>query len=228
MELEPNSNIFFAWGSSPEPVAADAPPPNGLLDPNAEGAAPKTGAADELVAAPNAGGADGAAVCPKIDPEALPAAGAGDVVPKVLEPNVGVELVALPPVADPKVPNVGVLVDGLPKMGLAEAATPAGEPKTGAALVAREELLLLAPNVNADVVVDSAGFGVTVDAAAPPKLNPVEPVVVALPKIELPVPEAAVELAVAPEAAAPNVPNVGLSEDAAAAAPKVGTTLLVG
>lgn len=226
MELEPNSNIFFAWGSSPEPVAADAPPPNGLLDPNAGGAAPNTGAADEPVAAPNAGGADDAAVCPKIDPEALPVAGAGDDVPKVLEPNFGVELVALPPVADPKVPNVGVLVDGLPKMG---AAIPAGEPKTGAALVAREELLLLAPNVNADVVVDSAGFGVTVDAAAPPKLNPVEPVVVALPKIELPVPDAAVELAVAPEAAAaPNVPNVGLSEDAATAAPKVGTTLLVG
>lgn len=224
MELEPNSNIFFAWGSSPEAVAADAPPPNGLLDPNAGGAAPNTGAADEPVAAPNAGGADGAAVCPKIDPAALPAAGAGDDVPKVLEPNVGVELVALPPVADPKVPNVGVLVDGLPKMGLA----PAGEPKTGAALVAREELLLLAPNVNADVVEDSAGFGVTVEAAAPPKLNPVEPVVVALPKIELPVPEAAVEPAVAPEAAAPNVPNVGLSEDAAAAAPNVGTTLLVG
>lgn len=123
MELEPNSNIFFAWGSSPEAVAADAPPPNGLLDPNAGGAAPNTGAADEPDAAPNAGGADGAVVCPKIDPEALPA-GAGDVVPNVLEPNVGVELAAFP-VADPKVPNVGVLVDGLLKMGLAEAAVAA-------------------------------------------------------------------------------------------------------
>lgn len=204
-------------------MAADAPPPNGLLEPNAGGAAPNTGADDELDPAPNAG-ADGAVVCPKIDPEALPA-GAGVVVPKVLEPNVGVELVALP-VADPKVPNVGVLVDGLPNMVLAEPAAAAGEPKTGAALVAREELLLLAPNVNADEV-DSAGFGVTVADAAPPKLNPVEPVAVALPKIELPVAGAAVELAVAAEAAAPNVPNVGLSADAAAAVPKVGTTLLV-
>lgn len=225
MELEPNSNIFFDCGSSPVAVAAaaDAPPlPKGLLlDPNADGAAPNTGAADVPDAAPNAGGADGAvAACPKIDPEALPA-GAGDVVPKVLEPNVGVELVAFA-VADPKLPNVGVLVDGLPKMGLAEAAGVAGEPKTGAALVAREELLLLAPNVNADGV-DSAGFGVTVEAAAPPKLNPEEPVVAAaLPKIELPVAEAAVEAGVAAEAAAPKVPNVGLS------APNVGTTLLVG
>lgn len=130
-------------------------------------------------------------------------------------------------VADPKVPNVGVLVDGLPKMALAEAAAADGEPKTGPALVAREELLLLAPNVNADVV-DSVGFGVTVEAVAPPKLNPEEPVVVALPKIELPVADAPVELAAvgAEAAAAPNVPNVGLSEGTAVALPKVDTTLL--
>lgn len=214
-ELEPNSNIFFAWGSSPvAPEAADALPPKGLLDPNAGEAAPKTGAVVELDADPNAG-ADCAAACPKIDPEALPA---GVGVPKVLEPNVGVELVALL-VADPKLPKVGVLVDGLPKMGVAEAAATDGEPNTGV------ELLLPAPNVNADVV-DSAGF--TAAAAAPPKLNPEEPVVAALPKIELPAAgAAAVELAVAAGVAAPNVPNVGLSEDAAADAPNVGTTLLV-
>lgn len=118
------------------------------------------------------------------------------------------------------------MVDELPKMGLAEATGgAAGEPKTGAALVTREELLLLAPNVNADVVVDSAGFGVTVEAAAaPPKLNPEEPVAVAEPKIELPVAEATVELA---GGAAPNVPNVGLSAEAAASEPNVGTTLFV-
>lgn len=102
VELEPNSNIFFDCGSSPVTVAADAPPPNGLLDPKAGGTAPNTGATDELDAGPNAG-ADGVVVCPKIDPEAL-LAGAGDIVPKVLEPNVGVALVALL-VADPKLPN---------------------------------------------------------------------------------------------------------------------------
>lgn len=201
-------------------MAAEVPLRYGLLEPNAGEGAPNTGAADELDAAPNAGAED-AAACPKIDPEELPT-GAGNVVPKVLEPNVGVEFVTLP-VADPKDPNVGVLEAGLPKMGLADPAAVTGEPKTGVALVASEELLLLAPNVNADVV-DSAGFDAAVEATAPPKLNPADPVAVELPKIELP---ATVELAVAAEAAAPNVPNVGLSEDAAAAAPKDGTTLLV-
>lgn len=113
------------------------------------------------------------------------------------------------------------MVAGLPKMGLTVPAAKDGDPKTGVALVVSDELLLLPPNVNADVV-DSAGFDAVVVATAPPKLNPEEPVAVVLPKIELP---AAGELAVAADAAAPNVPNVGLSADAAA--PKVGTTLLV-
>lgn len=103
MEFDPNSNIFLDWGSSPEAVAAEVPLPKGLLDPNAGEAAPNTGAADELDAAPNVG-ADDAVVWPKIEPEALPA-GAVDAVPKVLEPNVGVGLVVFP-VADPKEPNV--------------------------------------------------------------------------------------------------------------------------
>lgn len=105
---------------------------------------------------------------------------------------------------------MGVLVAGLPKMGLVVPAAKAGAPKTGVALVASEELLLLAPNVNADVV-DSAGFDAVVEATAPPKLNPEELAAAVFPKIEDPV--------------APNVPNVGLSEDAAV--PKVGTILLV-
>lgn len=200
-------------------MAADAPLPNGLLEPNAGEAAPNTEAADVLDGAPNAGAVD-AAVCPNIDPEALPA-GAGDDVPKVLESNVGVEFVALA-FADPKEPNVGVLVAGLPKMELVDPAAAAGEAKTEVELATSGELLLLAPNVNADVV-DSAGFDVAVEAAAP-KLNPVEPVVDALPKIELPT---VVELALGAVFVAPKVPNVGLSEDARAAAPKVGTTLLV-
>lgn len=197
-----------------EAVAVEALLPNGLLVPNAGEAAPNTGAAGELDAAPNVG-ADCVAVCPKIDPEAPTT---GLAVPKALEPNVGVELGAFP-VDDPKLPNVGVLVDGLPKMGVAEAAAPAGEPNTGVVL------LLLAPKVNADVV-DSAGFAVAV--VVPPKLKPEEPLAVALPKMELPAAGAAVEPAVAAGAAAPNVPKVGLSEDVVvAAAPKVGTILLV-
>lgn len=158
----------------------------------------------------------------------LPAAEpAGDAAPNVLEPNAGVELVLLLAAA-PKLPNVGVLVDGLPNIGVLDAA-PAGEPNTGAALDASEELLLLAPKVNADEDEDSAGFGVVVVAAAAPKLNPELPVVVALPNIPVDDADAGVELAAV---AAPNVPNVGLSEEgaagdaAAAAAPNVGTTLL--
>lgn len=57
---DPNSNTFFAWGSSPVGAAETAldAPPNGLLDPNAGEAAPNTGvvvaAAEPL---PNAGAA---------------------------------------------------------------------------------------------------------------------------------------------------------------------------
>lgn len=236
MELDPNSNIFLLCGSSPVAVPAAVPLPNGLLEPKAGEAAPNTEAAVEFAAAPNVGAED-AAACPNIDPEALPPR-AGDEVPKALDSNVGVEFVALA-VADPKEPNVGELVAGLPKMELVDpvaaageakteaelvdpAAATAGEAKTEVELAASGELFLLAPNVNADVV-DSAGFDAVVEAAEP-KLNPVEPVVAELPKIELP---AAVELVLAAEFAAPKVPNVDLSADPIAAAPKVGTTLLV-
>lgn len=159
----------------------------------------------------------------------LPAAVAGEAAPKVLEPNAGVALVLLLAVAAPKLPNVGVFVDGLPKIGVLDVAA-VGEPKTGAALDASEELLLLAPKVNADEDDDSAGFGVA-EAAAAPKLNPDVPVEVALPKIPVDGAAAFVFAAGVAVAAAPKLPNVGLSVegaagDAAAAAPKVGTTLL--
>lgn len=152
---------------------------------------------------------------------------AGEVAPKALEPNAGVEAVLLPAAA-PKLPNVGVLVDGLPNIGVLDDAAE-GEPNTGAAPDASEGLLLLAPNVNAEDDDDSVGFGVVAEAAAPAKPNPEMPVVVELPKIPVdvvPVDEFPVPGAVA---AAPNVPNVGLSEvDAAGdeAAPKLGITLL--
>lgn len=55
-EPEPNSNIFFAWGSSVVGAAA-LEAPNGLLAPNAGEAAPNTGAAVELEALPKAGAA---------------------------------------------------------------------------------------------------------------------------------------------------------------------------
>lgn len=155
----------------------------------------------------------------------LPAPAGEAAAPNVLEPNAGVELVLLP-AAFPKLPNVGVLVDGLPNIGVLDDAA-AGEPKTGAALDASDELLLLAPNVNAEEAIDSAGFGVVAEAVAAPKPNPEVPVVVELPKI--PVDAEAAEAFAVPVAVAvaPNVPNVGLSEEAAAAvAPKVGTTLL--
>lgn len=160
----------------------------------------------------------------------LPAAVAGDAAPKELEPNAGVALVLLLAAAAPKLPNVGVFVDGLPKIGVLDAAA-AGEPKTGAALDASEELLLLAPKVNADEDDDSAGFVVVAEAAAAPKLNPDVPVEVALPKIPVDGAAGFVFAAGVAVAAAPNVPNVGLSVegaagDATAAAPKVGTTLL--
>lgn len=161
----------------------------------------------------------------------LPVAVAGEAAPKVLEPNAGVALVLLLAAAAPKLPNVGVFVDGLPKIGVLDVAA-AGEPKTGAALDASEELLLLAPKVNADEDDDSAGFGVVVaEAAAAPKLNPDVPVEVALPKIPVDDAAAFVFAAGVAVAAAPKLPNVGLSVegaagDAAAAAPKVGTTLL--
>lgn len=154
---------------------------------------------------------------------------AGEAAPKVLEPNAGAGA-ALLPAAAPKLPNVGVLVEGLPNIEVLEDAA-AGDPKTGAVPDVSEGLLLLAPKVNAEEDVDdSAGFGVVAEAAAAAKPNPEEPVVVEPPKIpvddvpvdELPVCGAAV-------AAAPNVPNVGLSEEdaaAAAAVPKVGITLL--
>lgn len=48
-ELPPNSNIFFACGSSVEAAVTAAAPPNGLplaIPPNPEGAAPKAGADD--------------------------------------------------------------------------------------------------------------------------------------------------------------------------------------
>lgn len=51
-EPEPNSNIFFDWGSSAVGAAAALDAPNGLLAPNAEGAAPNTGAVVELDALP--------------------------------------------------------------------------------------------------------------------------------------------------------------------------------
>lgn len=60
---EPNSNNFFAWGSSP--VGAEAAPdaPNGLLAPNAGVATPNTGAVVEaLEALPKAGAVAPAAV----------------------------------------------------------------------------------------------------------------------------------------------------------------------
>lgn len=152
---------------------------------------------------------------------------AGEVAPKVLEPNAGVEAVLLP-VGAPKLPNVGILVEGLPNIGVLEDAA-AGEPKTGAAPAAVKGLLLPAPNVNAEDGDDSAGFGVVAAAAAPAKPNPEVPVDVELPKIPVDVVLADEPSALGAVAAAPNVPNVGLSEvDAAAdpAAPKVGITLL--
>lgn len=143
---------------------------------------------------------------------------AGTIAPNVLEPKAGVELVLLFAGAVPKLPNAGVLVDGLPKMGVLDVDA-AGDPNTGATAEASEELFLLAPNVNAEEGAVSTGFGAEVAAA--PNANPA--VVVALPKI--PPVEVAAVVVVAGDvavAAAPNVPNVG----AAAVAPNVGTTLL--
>lgn len=60
VELDPNSNIFLEWGSSPVVVVADVPLPKGLLDPNAGEAAPNIGAADELDVPPNVGAEDAA------------------------------------------------------------------------------------------------------------------------------------------------------------------------
>lgn len=63
-ELDPNSNAFFDCGSSPVDAPDAAKAPNGLLalvtPPNADGAAPKVGAAFPAVAegAPNAGTGD--------------------------------------------------------------------------------------------------------------------------------------------------------------------------
>lgn len=147
---------------------------------------------------------------------AVAVAAGGEVAPNVLEPKAAVELVLLLTAAVPKLPNVDVLVCGLPKIG----ALDVDEPNAGAAAGASEELLLLAPKVNAGEDADSADFEASVAGA--PKLNP--EVAVALPKTP-PVDAAAVfEVAGADGAVAvaPNVPNVG----AAAAAPNVGTTLL--
>lgn len=133
----------------------------------------------------------------------------------MLEPKAGAELVLLFAGTVPKLPNVGVLVDGLPKIGVLDVDA-AGDPNAGAAAEASEGLLLLAPNVNAEEDAVSTGFG-GAEVAAAPKVNPA--VVVAVPKI--PPVEAAAIVAVA-GVAAPNVPNVG----AAASVPNVGTTLL--
>lgn len=144
---------------------------------------------------------------------------AGEAAPKMLEPNVGVLFVF--PVA-PKAPNVAVLVAGSNKDFAAGAA--AVEPNVEG-LAAGVVLVLLAPKENA-FVADSAGFAVEGEDELA-KLNPAEPVdAAAPPKIELPAVDAGEELA----ATAPNVPNVGLSEEAVvdATEPNEGITLFTG
>lgn len=91
-----------------------------------------------------------------------------DAAPKVLDPKVGVLLVVFP--AAPKLPNVGVFVEGLPNIDFA-APGAAGEPNDGVLATGVELLLLAPPKLNADVVDGSVGLGV-VEPAAPPKLNP--------------------------------------------------------
>lgn len=209
-ELAPNSNIFLDCGSSFEAVvtAAAPPPPNGLtplaaIPPKPEGAAPKAGAED----------------WPKID--GVAAAGPEDVgpLPKLLEPNVGVALLATAP---PKLPNVLLVVPdvaaGLPNMGLAAVA--AGDPNTGPLLVWVAGVgagLAAAPKLNAGVADCSAGLD-----APPVKLNADEapPLAApAAPKIDVVLDD--------PVVAAPNEPNVaGLSAAAVVAVePKLGITL---
>lgn len=60
---DPNSNIFFAWGSSPVGAGAALDAPKGLLAPKAGVVAPNTGAVVAALAAlPKAG-----AVAPAVD-----------------------------------------------------------------------------------------------------------------------------------------------------------------
>lgn len=204
-ELEPNSNIFLACGSSLEAVAvaAVAAPPNGLA-PKAAGAAPKAGA--------------GADDWPKMDvapPELV--APTGDATPKLLEPNVGVALLLPTADAAPNPPKVVVpVVAGLPNMGLAVA----GDPNTGA-LETDVGAGLAAPKLNAGVDDGSAAAGFDAE-----KLNADEAVAVPAPKIPV---EAGTDAV-----GAPNEPNVaaGFSVAGVAAAaavePKLGMTLAAG